>query len=68
MKVELKKIKNIAENNPIAIATMMSDNKPNIIAVAFAKVISEKEIIITDNFMVQTLKDLSFNNNVALIV
>lgn len=64
----LGKIKNLIENNPIALATITTDGKPNIIGVAFVKVVSKNQIIVTDNFMNQTIKDISENNNVCLIV
>ena len=63
----LLKIKRLLENNPIALATT-NNNKPNVIGVAYAKVVSETEILITDNYMKQTLEDLKKNNNVCLVV
>jgi len=45
----------------------MDKVKPNAIAVACAKVVGDK-IIITDNFMNQTVKDLRKNNRVCLLV
>ena len=68
MKTSLKDIKNIIEKNPVAIATIMSNNKPNIVAVAEVRVVSEKEILVTDNFMNQTIKDVSLINNVCVLV
>ena len=60
-------IKSLVESNPVAISTVMENGNPNVIGVAFVKVVNEK-LIITDNFMNQTLKDIKHNNNVALIV
>jgi hypothetical protein len=34
----------------------------------FVKVVSENEVLVTDNFMNQTLKDIKQNNNVAISV
>ena len=56
------------ESNPVAFATITTDNKPNVIGVAFIKVMSEDQILITDNYMNQTIKDISQNKNVCLIV
>lgn len=63
----LLKIKNLVENNPIALATI-GNNKPNVIGVACVKVVSETEILITDNYMKQTVKNILANNNVCLVV
>ena len=57
-------IKKLIEENPIALATVCSDGNPNVIPVAFVKVVSEKEIVITDNFMKQTRENLQKNKNV----
>ena len=63
----LNKIKNLIEKNPAALATVTSGNKPNIIGVAFVKVVSDNKIVITDNYMNQTLRDILKNRNVCLI-
>jgi len=60
--------KQIIENNPIAFSTIDSTNKPNVIAVAYVKVVSDNQILITDNFMKQTKENLVTNNNVCLAV
>lgn len=64
---KLIEIKDLIEKNPVALATV-TNNKPNIIGVAFVKVVSDDEILITDNYMNQTIKDISGNKNVCLIV
>ena len=60
--------KKIIENNPIAFSTVDNTNKPNVIAVAYVKVVSDNQILITDNFMRQTKENLITNNNVCLAV
>lgn len=60
-------IKEIVENNPVALATVTEDNKPNVIAVAFAKVMDDK-ILITDNYMNETILNIKNNNAVCLAV
>lgn len=57
----------IIEENPVAFSTV-SDNKPNVIGVAYVKVISKDQIIITDNYMKQTKENLKDNNAVCLAV
>ncbi len=64
----LNEIKKIIEGNPVALATVTSDNKPNVIGVAFVKVVSDNQVLITNNYMNQTIKDISQNKNVCLIV
>lgn len=61
-----KEAKKIIEENPVAVATITKHNKPNVIAVACVKVISKNQVLITDNFMKQTKKDLKKNNKVCL--
>jgi predicted pyridoxine 5'-phosphate oxidase superfamily flavin-nucleotide-binding protein len=60
--------KKIIENNPIAFSTIDNTNKPNVIAVAYVKVVSNNQLLITDNFMKQTKENLVANNNVCLAV
>ncbi len=60
--------KKIIEENPIAFSTVDNTNKPNVIAIAYARVISDNQILITDNFMKQTKENLITNNNVCLAV
>ena len=66
--MDLLKIKKIIENNPAAFATVIKNNKPNVIAVAFIKVVSKNQILITDNYMKQTKENLLKNKNVCLAV
>jgi len=66
--VNLNNYKNLIEENPVALTTITQNNKPNIIGTAFAKVVSENEIIITDNYMNRTIEDIKQNNNVCLAV
>lgn len=60
-------IKQVLENNPVALATVTADNHPNVIAVAFTKVIDNK-ILITDNYMIETVLNIKNNNAVCLAV
>ena len=65
--MNLLKIKNLIEKNPLAFATV-SNNKPNVIGVACVKVVDKNKILITDNYMKSTIKNISLNNNVAIVV
>ncbi|MFA5987538.1 MAG: pyridoxamine 5'-phosphate oxidase family protein [Candidatus Paceibacterota bacterium] len=64
----LNEIKNLVENNPVALATVTENNNPNVIGVAFVKVISSDQILVTDNYMNQTIKDVHKNKKVCLVV
>ncbi|MBS3077158.1 pyridoxamine 5'-phosphate oxidase family protein [Candidatus Pacearchaeota archaeon] len=58
----------LIEGNPIAFATVDSFGKPNVIGVAYVKVVFKNQVIITDNYMKQTKENLEQNNNVCLAV
>ena len=66
--MNLLEIKELIENSPVALATVTSSNKPNVIGVAFVKVVSDNEVLITDNYMNQTKNDILENKNICLIV
>lgn len=59
-------IKSLLEKSIIAFATVDLNNKPNVVAVAFCKVVSDNQILITDNFMNKTRENLENNKNVSL--
>lgn len=62
----IPEIKKVIEQNPVALATINEDNTPHSIIVAFVKVISKNQVLITDNHMAQTTKNIRRNRNVAL--
>lgn len=66
--MNLLEIKNLIEENPISLSTVMSDGKPNAIGVAYVKVVSDNKLIITDNYMNQTVKDIQENKSLCLLV
>jgi predicted pyridoxine 5'-phosphate oxidase superfamily flavin-nucleotide-binding protein len=63
-----KKQKVLIEKEVIALATCTPKNKPNVVAIACCKVVDKNKILITDNFMNKTRKNLLNNNKVALAV
>lgn len=67
MKID-KELKHLIENEELALATSYQDGNPHVIFVGFAKVVSNDEILITDNYMNETFKNLQKNKNVALAV
>lgn len=66
-----KEATKIIEENPVAFATVDPSSgtaKPNVIGVAYVKVVDKDKVLITDNYMKQTLENLKQNNNVCLAV
>ncbi|QQG44177.1 MAG: pyridoxamine 5'-phosphate oxidase family protein [Candidatus Roizmanbacteria bacterium] len=61
-------LKKLIESEPLALATIMPDGKPNVIGIAYVKVVKGNQLLISDNYMNQTVKDIKTNPNVALIV
>lgn len=66
--IKLKETKNLIEENPVSFATVDGESNPNVIGVAYVKVVSDNEIVITDNFMKQTRENIIANSNVCLAV
>ena len=64
----LKKIKTILEKIPLYIATADSEGKPHVIAVACVKVIDDKKLLITDNYMKTTRKNIISNGKIEVLV
>jgi hypothetical protein len=67
MKID-KELKGLIEKEAIALSTSYENGNPHVIFVGFVKVISDDEILITNNYMNETFKNLQKNNNVALAV
>ena len=62
-----EEIKKIIEKNPVALSTINREGKPYVIAVASVKVKNDK-IVITDNYMENTVNNLKDYPNVSLVV
>ena len=61
------KLKDLIEKNAMSLATV-SYRSPHVIGVAFVKIISKNQILVTNNCMNVTINNLKKNNNVALAV
>ncbi|PIN72535.1 hypothetical protein COV21_01860 [Candidatus Woesearchaeota archaeon CG10_big_fil_rev_8_21_14_0_10_45_5] len=61
-------IKKLIEKNAMALATVDEFGKPHCIAVGFVKVVSKNQVLITDNYMAETYKNIMRNKNVAFVV
>lgn len=62
------KIKELLEKEVVAFTTVSGDGRPNVIAVAFCKVIEGNKVLVTDNFMNKTRQNLVSNQHVAMAV
>lgn len=62
------KIKELLEKEVVALTTVSGDGRPNVIAVAFCKVIEGSKVLVTDNFMNKTRQNLVNNQHVAMAV
>jgi len=60
-------LKKIIENNAVSLATC-SKTEPHVIIVNGVKVVSDNEILITDNYMKVTISNIKSNNHVSLAV
>ncbi|MBW2993531.1 pyridoxamine 5'-phosphate oxidase family protein [Candidatus Woesearchaeota archaeon] len=68
MKEINEELKKLIEENALAFATADESGNPHCIAVGDVRVVSENQILVTDNYMVETVKNIKKNPNVALTV
>ena len=61
-------MKKLIEENALAFATVNESGKPHCVAVGFVKVVSKNQLLITANYLRETVKNIQRNNNVALAV
>ena len=61
-------LKQLIEENALAFASMNENGNPHCIAVGFVKLISKDQILITDNYIIETIKNIQKNPNIALTV
>jgi len=61
-------IKNMIENNAMGFATTDKFGNPHNIAIGFVKVVSKDELVITNNYIEETIENIKRNENVSLVV
>lgn len=61
-------IKDAIEKNLVFIATSSKDGIPNVVPVGFARPIDDETILIADNYLKKTRKNLDENPKLSLIV
>ena len=64
-----EEMKEVAEKGrPFVIATASPDGEPNAVPITFAKIVSDDEIILVDNFMRKTIQNIETNPMVSVSV
>ncbi len=58
----------IEKGNGIFFATTTADGIPNVVPIGFARLINKKTIMIADNYMDKTHKDLENNPKASLVL
>lgn len=61
-------IKNMVENNALGFASVDELGNPHNIAVAFVKVVSDNELVVSDNCLNETIENIKRNPNISLVV
>ncbi len=56
------------EKNLVFVATVSKEGVPNVVPIGFARPLDEKTILIADNYMNKTIKNLEDNHKISLIV
>ncbi len=61
-------MKKMIETNALGLATTDESGNPHNIAVAYVKVVSKNQLIISDNHLVETIANIKQNPNISLVV
>ncbi len=61
-------LKSLIENNVLTLTTVDNDKSPHSIAVAYVKVVDKDKILVSDNYMKETIENLKINSNVSLLM
>jgi len=61
-------IKKIIEENAMGLATVDKHGNPHNIAVGYVQVISNNQLVISNNWLVETIENIKSNPNIALVV
>ena len=61
-------LKKTIESSHLVISSVNSVGAPHSIAVAFVKVLDKNKLLVTDNFMKNTIKNIQANSAVSVVV
>ena len=56
------------EENALGLATVDNQGNPHNIAIGYVKVVSENQLLVSDNYIEETIENIKSNPNVALVV
>ena len=68
MMVLTEEMMDTIEKNLVFVATVSKEGVPNVVPIGFARPLDEKTILIADNYMNKTIKNLEDNHKISLIV
>lgn len=68
MMVLTEEMMDAIEKNLVFVATVSKEGVPNVVPIGFARPLDEKSILIADNYMNKTIKNLEDNHKLSLIV
>lgn len=63
-----KEMKKMIEENAMGLASVNTNGEPHNIAVGFVKVVSNNQLLISNNYLNETLNNIKKNPNVSLVV
>ena len=66
--MNLNKIKDLIEKHPMYIATSTPKGLPHVIVVACVKILDSKKILVTDNYMTITRKNIIANKKADILI
>lgn len=61
-------IKKMIEENALALATTDKSGNPHNIAIGYVKVISKNQLVVSNNYLVESINNIKINPNVSLVV
>jgi predicted pyridoxine 5'-phosphate oxidase superfamily flavin-nucleotide-binding protein len=61
-------MKKMIEENALGLATAGKSGNPHNIAVGYVRVVSKNQLLITNNYLVETMENIGKNPNVSLAV
>ena len=61
-------MKKMIENNALGFASVGESGNPHNIAVGFVKVVSDNELVISNDYIEETIENIKLNPNVSLVV
>ncbi len=61
-------IKNMIENNALGFASVDENGNPHNIAVGYVQVVSKNQLLVSNNWIEETIENIKNNPNVSLVV